>query len=67
MKLNVKDSTAHSFLPLPTFIEYQRKLRELKAALRVKKFSITEARKLLDAYIKPSEKLSDDILKMREE
>ena len=67
MKLHAKDSVYHSFLPLPAFIEYQKKLRELKTALRVKKFSIAEARKLLDAYIKPSQKLSDDIIKTREE
>lgn len=67
MKLHIKNSVTHLFLPFSTFIEYQKKLRELKAALHVKKFSITEARKLLDAYIKPSQKLSDDILNMREE
>jgi len=67
MKLHTKDSVFNSFLPLSTFIEYQKKLRELKAALPVKKGSIAEARKVLDAYIKPSEKLSNDISKIREE
>lgn len=63
----VKKSLDHSFLPFTTFIEYQKKLTELKADLHIKKPSIAEARKILDAYIKPSQKLSDDILKMREE
>lgn len=67
MKLHIKNSVTHLFLPFSTFIEYQKKLRELKSALYVKKSSIAEARKLMDAYIKPSQKLSDDILKMREE
>lgn len=65
--MHAKDSVTHLFLPFSTFIEYQKKISELKTALHLKKSSITDARKLLDAYIKPSQKLSDDILKMREE
>lgn len=63
----VKNFLKHSFLPFPTFIEYQKRLMELKASLQVKKSSIVEARHILDAYMKPTQKLSDDILKMREE
>ncbi|HHT9121557.1 MAG TPA: hypothetical protein ACFYEF_01700 [Candidatus Wunengus sp. YC63] len=63
----VKNSVDHSFLPFPTFIEYKKNLTELKTALHIKKSSIADVRKILDAYIKPSQKLSDDIIKMREE
>ena len=62
-----KTIVGHSFLPITTFIEYKKKLAELKAALHIKKASITEARKILDNYVNPSHKLSDDILHMREE
>lgn len=63
----VKNSVDQSFLPLPTFIGYKKNLTELKTALHIKKSSIDEARKILDAYIKPSRKLSDDIIKIRGE
>ena len=66
MKPN-KNLLNHSFLSFPTFIEYKKKLTELKATLLIKKSSIVEARKILDNYIKPSHKLSDDIIHMREE
>lgn len=57
----------YSFLPITTFIEYKKKLAELKASLHIKKATVTEARKILDSYMKPPHKLSDDILHMREE
>lgn len=57
----------HSFLPLTTFIEYKKKLAELKASLHIKKASVTDACKILDSYMKPPHKLSDDVLQMREE
>ncbi len=62
-----KKILGHSFLPITTFIEYKNKLAELKAALHIKKASIAEARKILDKYVNPSHKLSNDILHMREE
>lgn len=64
----VKASLDQSFTPFFTFIEYQNKIIELETTLRIKEtLSIKKARKLLDNYIKPHQKLSDDILKMREE
>lgn len=57
----------YSFLPITTFIEYKKKLAELKASLHTRKASVTEARKILDSYMKPPRKLSDDILQIREE
>lgn len=57
----------HSFLPVTTFIEYKKKLAELKAALHIKKSSAAEACRILDKYINSSHKISADILHMREE
>ncbi len=62
-----KKTLDHSFISFTTFIEYKKKLAELKTSLHIKKASITEARRILDTYIKPPHKLSDDILHMREE
>ena len=62
-----KKTLDHSFLPFSTFIEYKIKLAELKASLHIKKASVTDACKILDSYMKPPHKLSDDILQMREE
>ncbi len=61
-----KKSLNHPFVPFSTFIEYRKKLKELKSALHIKKASITEARKILNTYI-TTHKLSNDIIKMREE
>lgn len=63
----IKYSMKNSFLPFSTFIEYQKQLKELKSTLRLKKSSISEACKIFDAYIKPQQKLSRDIMKMRKE
>jgi len=57
----------YSFTAFSTFIEYKKKLAELKTSLHVKSSSIIEARKTIDTYIKPSHKLSNDVIKMREE
>ena len=63
-----KNSFNDTFIPLFTLIEYRKKLMQLKTKLHIReKSSIVEARKILDSYIKPPRKLSDDILKMREE
>lgn len=62
-----KKTQTHSFLPITSFIEYQKKLKELKTSLHIKKATATEARKVLDSYVTPSHKLSDDLLHMREE
>lgn len=63
----VKNSLNNSFTPLFTFIEYRKKLMQLKTKFRIrKKSSVVEARKILDTYIKTPQKLSNDILKMRE-
>ena len=63
----VKKPVDYSFLPLPTRIEHKKNLKELKTALHAKESSIANARRILDAHIKPSQKLSDDIIKTREE
>lgn len=65
----VKKPADYSFLPLPipTRIEHKKNLKELKTALHVKESSVANARRILDALIKPSQKLSDDIIKTREE
>lgn len=57
----------HSFLPVTTFIEYKKKLAELKASLHIKKSSAADARKILDKYMQSPHKISDDIIQMREE
>ena len=62
-----KNIMNHSFLSFTTFIEYQKKIRDLKDSLPIKKSSIKEAQKILDTYINLSQKLSDDIIRMREE
>lgn len=65
---SAKKSLNNSFIPFFTFIEYRKKLTQLKTKFNIrKKSSVVEARKILDAYIKTPQKLSDDILKMREE
>ena len=63
----VKDSLNLSFIDFSTFIEYQKKLTELRSTLHLKDTSIVEARNTLNSYIKPSHKLSNDVIKMREE
>ena len=41
---------------------------QLKTKFNIRKTSsVVEARKILDTYMKKTQKLSDDILKMREE
>jgi hypothetical protein len=63
-----KNSLDNSFVPLFTFIEYRKKLMQLKTKFNIrKKSSVVEARNILDTYMKKTQKLSDDILKMREE
>lgn len=63
-----KNQLNYSFIPFLTFIEYRKELLHLKDTLNIKKrSSVLEARKILDSYMKPPQKLSDDILKMREE
>lgn len=60
-------SQSYSFVPFNIFIEYKKKLTELKTSLHITKMSINEARKILDRYVNPTHKLSSDVLHMREE